>query len=268
MAELNLKFGDVKMKILSLGAGVQSSTIAMMCEHGLIDKPDYAIFADTGWEMKHILPWLDWLETQLSFPVVRVSAGNLKEDLINSTNSTGQRFAAVPFFTDNGGMGRRQCTNEYKIQPIRKKCRELLGYESGKRVPENAIEMMIGISKDEIQRMKPSDRKWIKNIYPLIDLRMTRWDCLQWMKQHGYPEPPKSSCGGCPYHDDKLWNDLKKTDEWQEIVLVDAAIRKQPGFKHSQFMHKSLKPIDEAVFKIDDQTIDMFGNECTGYCGV
>lgn len=38
------------MRILSLGAGVQSSTLALMAEHGEIEKPDYAIFADTGWE--------------------------------------------------------------------------------------------------------------------------------------------------------------------------------------------------------------------------
>jgi hypothetical protein len=239
----------------------------MMCEHGEIEKPDYAIFADTGSEMKHILPWLDWLESKLSFPVIRVSAGNLKEDLINSVNTTGQRFSAVPFFTGNGGMGRRQCTNEYKIRPIRKKCRELLGIPKGKRVPENSIKMMIGISKDEAQRMKPSDRKWIKNIWPLIDLSMTRLDCIKWMKEHGYPEPPKSSCTICPYHDDKLWNELKKTDEWQEIVYIDKVIRNKQGSNHAQFMHRSLRPIDDAVFKVDDKTIDMFGNECTGYCG-
>lgn len=255
------------MRILSLGAGVQSSTISLMCEHGEIEKPDYAIFADTGWEMKHIIPWLDWLETQLSFPVIRVSAGNLKQDLIDNVNSTRQRFASVPFFTGNGGMGRRQCTNEYKIQPIRKKCRELLGYEPRKRIPANTVEMMIGISRDEAQRMAPSDRKWIVNSWPLIELRMTRLDCLQWMKEHGYPEPPKSSCKGCPYHDEKLWNDLKKTDEWEDIVFMDTVIRNQPGFIHQQFMHKSLKPIDQAIFKVDDQTVDMFGNECTGYCG-
>ena len=37
---------------LSLGAGVQSTVLALMAErgdHGL-SKPDVAIFADTGWE--------------------------------------------------------------------------------------------------------------------------------------------------------------------------------------------------------------------------
>ena len=38
-------------RILSLGAGVQSSTMALMADQGAFgDKPDAAIFADTGWE--------------------------------------------------------------------------------------------------------------------------------------------------------------------------------------------------------------------------
>jgi hypothetical protein len=43
------------MRILSLGAGVQSTTMALMAAVGEIaDKPDAAIFADTGWEPKAV----------------------------------------------------------------------------------------------------------------------------------------------------------------------------------------------------------------------
>lgn len=256
------------MRILSLGAGVQSSALALMAEHGIIEKPEYAIFADTGWEPRHIYDWLDWLEPNLSFPVLRVRQSNLREDLINNSNSTGQRMVTVPFFLSEGGMGRRQCTSEYKLKPIQRKCRELLGYEPKKRIPENAITMMIGISMDEAQRQKPSKAKWIKNSYPLLDLRMTRHHCLQWMADNDYPEPPKSSCLGCPFHSDRQWNDLKKTDEWQDIVYLDSVIRTHPKMHKLQYMHKSEKPIDEAIFKVDDKTVDMFGNECEGLCGV
>jgi hypothetical protein len=256
------------MKILSLGAGVQSSTLALMAEHGEIEKPDYAIFADTGLEPKHCYDWLDWLESKLSYPVIRIQRSNLREDLISSLNSTGKRFAAVPFFTGNGGMGKRQCTNEYKIQPIIKKCRELLGYAPRKRIPADSVTMMIGISKDEAQRMKPSEKKWITNTWPLIDKRMTRLDCLTWMKEKGYPEPPKSSCTICPYHSDKQWLELKDSDEWQDIIYLDSVIRVQEKFNNTQFLHKALKPIDDVNFIYDDKTIDMFGNECEGMCGV
>ena len=71
--------------IISLGAGVQSSTMALMAAKGEITPmPDCAIFADTGWEPVRVYEWLDWLETQLPFPLYRVSKGNLREDIVNS----------------------------------------------------------------------------------------------------------------------------------------------------------------------------------------
>jgi len=33
------------MKIISLGAGVQSTTLALLAHHGEIEPPDYAVFA-------------------------------------------------------------------------------------------------------------------------------------------------------------------------------------------------------------------------------
>ena len=47
-------------RFLSLGAGVQSSTLALMIAHGELEPVDAAIFADTGWEPKKVYVWLDW----------------------------------------------------------------------------------------------------------------------------------------------------------------------------------------------------------------
>ena len=56
------------MKILSLGAGVQSSTLAMMYAQGKLEgMPDAAIFADTGWEPRKVQDYLDWFEAR-NFP--------------------------------------------------------------------------------------------------------------------------------------------------------------------------------------------------------
>jgi 3'-phosphoadenosine 5'-phosphosulfate sulfotransferase (PAPS reductase)/FAD synthetase len=121
-----------KLIILSLGAGVQSSTMALMAAEGHIrPMPDCAIFADTGYEPPGVYEYLDWLEKQLPFPVYRVMKGNIRDDMVNSVDH-GTRFPTAPFYTVNAetgkkGMLMRQCTNDYKIQPIRKKIRELLG---------------------------------------------------------------------------------------------------------------------------------------------
>lgn len=260
-----------KLTILSLGAGVQSSTLALMAEHGEIDKPDYAIFADTGWEPKHVYEWLNFIESKISFPVVRVSKGNIRDDLIKNIE-TGAGFSSIPFFMDKS-MGRRQCTNEYKLTPIRKKARELLGYEKGQRIPENSITMMVGISIDEVRRMKPSRDRWIKNVWPLIDKNMSRIDCQAWMKKNGYPNPPKSSCIGCPYHNDAHWAEMKKNDpeSFNDAVLIDKKLREKTtkgGMKKSEYMHRSLQPLSDVNFGNYDDQLDLFDDECEGICGV
>ena len=67
------------MHILSLGAGVQSSTLALMAAKGEVGPmPMAAIFSDTQAEPKEVYDWLDWLEKQLPYPVYRVTAGNLE----------------------------------------------------------------------------------------------------------------------------------------------------------------------------------------------
>ena len=256
------------MNIISLGAGVQSSTMALMAALGEITPmPDAAIFSDTGWEPRKVVDFLDWLEHQLPFPVYRVMHKNgIKAALLDPSLD---RFAAIPFFTSTGGMGMRQCSSEYKIKPVQRKTRELLGYEKGQRIPSESVTMWIGISMDESVRMKPSREKWIVNRWPLIEMRMTRGHCLEWMQQHGFPEPPKSSCLGCPYHSDKQWLEIKNgnPDEWADTVAMDNHIRDTKRMKFQQYMHKSLLPMDQVQFS-EDSTIDMFGNECEGICGV
>jgi hypothetical protein len=186
------------MNIISLGAGVQSSTMSLMAAHGEITPmPDCAIFADTQWEPKAVYEWLDWLEKQLPFPVYRVTKGNLRQAALEKVNTTGGRYAAIPWFimTAKGrGIGRRQCTYEYKILPIYRKVTELCGHKAG------ACRLWIGISIDEAARMKPAKVKYIKNVWPLVEKGISRNDCLRWMQRHAFPQPPRSSCIGCPFH--------------------------------------------------------------------
>src|SRR5689334_16486787 len=91
------------LNIISLGAGVQSSTMALMAAHGEITPmPDCAIFADTQAEPKTVYTWLDWLEPRLPFPVYRVTEGNLADDSVRIRTSklSGKRYmkGAIPAF--------------------------------------------------------------------------------------------------------------------------------------------------------------------------
>lgn len=102
---------DKPLRVLSLGAGVQSTTLALMAAHGEIEPPDCAIFADTGWEPGEVYAHLAWLEGVLPFPVYRVSRGNLRETVVSG------RFEPIPWHRE-GGPGPRQCTYQYKLRPI------------------------------------------------------------------------------------------------------------------------------------------------------
>jgi len=263
------------LRILSLGAGVQSSTLALMIAKGELPAIDAAIFADTGWEPRKVYEWLDWLEQQLPFPVYRVVKGNLRQDTIDRSKPSSGRIAAIPWhmLMPNGdrAMGRRQCTNEYKIVPLTKKTRELVGLAPRQRAKGVLCETLIGISTDEAMRMKPSKEPWKVHRFPLIDAGMSRQDCLNWMERHAFPMPPKSSCIGCPFHSDHEWRSIKADPEsWKDAVEIDAIIRNQPKIRGMQFMHRSCVPLNQVDFSTaeDHGQIDMFNNECEGMCGV
>lgn len=267
------------LRVISLGAGVQSTTMALMAARGeLGPMPDCAIFADTGWEPKAVYAHLEWLcrPGVLPFPVHIVSSGNIREDLIAKASGRAGRFVTIPAFVlhNDGkqGMGRRQCTSHYKVEPLRKKVRALLGRPRGP-VPAKSVEKWLGISVDEIIRATPSKVKFEVNRFPLLEARMSRADCLAWLQRHKYPTPPKSACIGCPFHTDAAWRAIKDgtPSEWQEAVEVDAAIRLPiRGLKGEQFLHSKRVPLEQVDLSTleDHGQLNLFNNECEGMCGV
>ena len=274
------------LRILSLGAGVQSSALALMIEKGEVPMVDAAIFADVKGEPKAVYDWLAYLKTQITkFPIHTVTWRDLKQDILDAAEGKHKAFTA-PFFTKNIKTGkkrmlRRQCTSMYKILPVIQKVRELIGLKKGeKRKKGTKVEMLMGISKDEIVRMRINPIKYIQNVYPLVEKEMKRSDCLDWMKNNDYSKPPRSACTFCPYHSMKEWREIKKNkEEWEEVVAMDKAIRKQERFKNKNkdeftedelFLHSKCIPIDEIDFDEDDKQGDfLFGmeNECEGMCG-
>jgi hypothetical protein len=240
----------------------------------------------------------------LPFPVHVVSAGNIREQLIAA--GEGGRWASVPAFTrtvtpagaevpvldegDDGevveigrrrtaaetvsvGMIRRQCTTEFKIVPIRRKVRELAGLARKRSPAFPVVEQWIGISTDEIVRAKPSFEAWQVKRFPLIERRMSRRDCLAWLRRHGYPVPPKSACIGCPFHDNARWRHMRDRDPdaWSDAVEVDRALRSGVrGIRGEVFLHRSCVPLDQADLSTatDHGQLDLWPNECEGMCGV
>ncbi|MET9373980.1 hypothetical protein ABZX98_07500 [Streptomyces sp. NPDC002992] len=228
---------------------------------GVLPKVDYAIFADTGWEPKSVYDHLDRLEREIAepagIPILRVSSGNIRDDALNP----GHRFASMPLYILNKdgrpGMTRRQCTGEYKVKPIKKKVRDLLGYPYPARVPKDIfVEQWIGISTDEFHRAKDGDVKYMRNIHPLIELNWSRSDCVDYLTSLGLAETPKSSCLGCPFHGNAQWRHIRDNSptEWEDVVEFDGAIRKGNARANATgnvllgeaFLHRSRVPLDQA----------------------
>ncbi len=261
------------IRVVSLGAGVQSTVMALQGDREMFGpRPDAAIFADTQWEPKGVYEHLDWLESELSYPVYRVTAGNLREDALNMKpvrSTTDKKFMAIPLFTDTG-IGRRQCTYDYKILPIRKKTRELLGLKPKQRANNVFAETWVGISWDEMQRMKDSGLRYIKNRWPLLEHKMHRYHCQQWFAEN-YPDRvlSKSACIGCPFHNNALWREMKNNDptSWKDAVDFDAAIRDLTSQK--QYLHSKKIPLDEVDLRNEEDMGQLsFLDECDGMCGV
>jgi hypothetical protein len=150
--------------------------------------------------------------------------------------------------------------------PIRRKVRELLGI-AGRRSPISPVaEQWIGISLDEAVRVKPSFEDLQINRWPLIERGMPRLDCLNWLERNGYPRPPKSACIGCPFHGDDYWIHLRATSpsEWRDAVEADRELRRDED--RGEYMHRARVPLEDV--RLDDRQLDLFGNECEGYCGL
>ena len=267
------------LRVLSLGAGLQSSTIALMMAHGTIPPVDRAIFADTQSEPAAVYEHLKWLTPQLPFPVDVVTRGDLGAEILATSRGESRNDARPPFYVKNKdgsrGILRRQCTGDYKIDIIRKRVRELLGVEKGVRVPASKhVTQVIGISLDESGRMKVSRDKWQTNEYPLVDQRLTRWDCEQWLRRNGYPIPSKSACVFCPYRRVHEWRRLRDEApaDFARAVEIDHAIR-APGYGRlvgECYLHDSMLPLDQVDLSTDAENgqPNLWDDECEGMCGV
>ncbi len=175
--------------IISLGAGVQSSTLALMAAAGEITPmPTYSIFADTQAEPKSVYVWLDWLEKQLPFPVHRVTAGSIELDALRvraRKDGMGSWVpSGVPHYSINAdgtkGHGPRQCTHDFKIAPIEKEQRRIVGKDAMKAWRKAHRFALVKISKHlkEVAVWKRNKKAGIET--PLPERPEAAWrECQQ-----------------------------------------------------------------------------------------
>jgi hypothetical protein len=256
------------INVISFGAGKQSSYMLLTALEGAYKfKPDLAIFSDTGCEPDYVYSYMIWLKdyvkTKYNFEIVIVSAGNIVEDTLNYLEGKISRVAALPLrLSGNGGLIMRQCTNDYKIAPLRKYLQSIRN--------ESKIRLWIGISLDEIERIKDSNVKYIENYYPLIEKQIRIDRIIHWFSENNMREPGKSACLICPFHSDNYWKMFKKQfpDEFEKACQFDDAIRNYPNLKRQTYLSKHLKPLRKIDFSMQPSLFPELIEECNGLCGL
>lgn len=169
------------------------------------------------------------------------------------------RSLPIPIRMSNGAPGTRSCTADFKIKVTGKWLKEHGATE------ENPATVAIGISVDEIHRannrkVEPHERV----VYPLLDLRMRRDDCMRVIREAGLPVPPKSSCYFCPFHRPGVWQDMARNEPElfeKSCQLEDTlnARRRMLG-KDEVFLTRFARPLRDAI---DTDQLSMFEVDTT-----
>jgi Phosphoadenosine phosphosulfate reductase family len=196
--------------VLSYGGGVNS--VALMVMLVKAGRPlDEVVFADTGAEVPETYAYLDVTKEFL--------------------NGSGVAFTALPPAGRHGGLYEtawhrrvipsavwRWSTRDFKVGPLHRHYRQL--YER--------VVQYLGIAYDEVERMRPSGRDTIENVYPLVDERVTRERCVEIIREAGLPIPVKSGCFFCPFNNLDRWAWLCE----EHPDLFDRAVALEERSKH------------------------------------
>lgn len=225
----------MRTQIWSCGGGVQSAAIAALIVTGKLPKPDLAAIVDTGRERSSTWDYFNFtLEPGLSRVGVKLNRIYKSEyatvDLVSSGGSI-----LLPGFTNiNGKIGKLPgyCSNEWKARPLQRWARKM-GVKQA--------DCWLGISTDEMKRVRQSEMMWWQKKYPLIfEVPMSRQQCIDLVKSIGWPEPPRSSCWMCPNMGKHEWESItdyerQQADQLQrELQEIDPYFSLRPPNKDAE----------------------------------
>jgi hypothetical protein len=176
--------------VISYGGGIQSTALVVLAmrERWVIDEIVHVdlMDAESPATREYVRYFRGWLLREHGRDITVIER-DLYGDMLARPG-----FTPVPW---RGKYERfmlsRQCTRQYKVVPLQ---RYLYDW-----YPGECIRLMLGISVDEYHRMRDSSAARIEHVYPLVDARLTRWQCRDIIERAGLAVPSKSSCWFCPY---------------------------------------------------------------------
>lgn len=243
------------MNVWSYGGGTQSAAIAVLILQGRLPQPDMIVMADTSREVTETWEYLERIVRPAGFDVQVIPHNYAYWDIVKGDKGD----ILLPAFTrQNGRVGKMPtfCSDEWKRRPIQRWLREQ-GVDD--------CDVWLGMSTDEMERMKASSLKWYRHVYPLIEMiPMSRHQCVSLVEKYGWPTPPKSRCWMCPNMSPRAWKDLKHKypDDFQKAVDLEKELHKTDK---DIYLHELGIPLDEAITQSERQS-DMFDGCDSGYC--
>lgn len=248
-----------KLKILSCGAGMQSTALALKaCEnkkaiingntlvHAEVPIYDWIIFCDLDKEPEWVYKQVNFIQRaceNVQIPFVVLSEGDgygksLYNDYMNNFGIKSVR--SIPFWTlteevdektgilkQKKGKMPRVCTMDYKINVIQRFIKyEILGYKKFERLRSEDIkahEMHIGFSYEERSRCKENPNPMFENRFPLVEMKLERKHNYAYIRDIWGLETKASACLICPFHTNYFFKDLEKhqPEQYQQVLAFD-----------------------------------------------
>lgn len=241
--------------VWSSGGGVQSAAIAALIVLGFVPKPDLCVIADTGYEASTTWQYMD---SVISPALAEV--GVVLHRIKSSDHATVGMYSAkgellIPAFTtESGKVGKMPtfCSNEWKARVIQRYVKT--------QTDSKKFTFLMGISTDEMRRVSSPIGKWEKG-YPLINLRLTRTDCVEIVRNMGWPDAPRSSCWLCPNRGTAEWQYLKDSSpaDFEQAVNFEKLMQITD---EDLWLTQSAKPLAELI-----NTDGIFTGRCdSGFC--
>ena len=250
-----IRVGHIMLEVLSYGGGVQSTAICLLIFENRLPKPDWIVFSDTGSERPETYETVKQISLLAGLNDVPFAIVSAKDKLHEGY----QARESLPM------VGISICTHKYKIRPIRRFIRAELKtngiHNNGVLGKKPWANVWLGISTDERKRVRESDRKYISNKFPLIEMNWSRNDCISYLKNFPELKVEKSGCFMCMYQTAAGWNDLKR----KHPDLFDIALELEKVGMEGKNKLKGLFRSSESIEKFNHtHTLGDFGFDLEG----
>lgn len=266
-------------RTFSSGVGVQSTAAMVLSGQGVIDFPVH-LWANVGDDSEHpaslryareiLAPYAKAHGIEFH-ELRRYRRDGTEETLLGRLTKEGSRSLPIPVRMDNGAPGTRSCTMDFKLRVIAK------WHKQHGADANNPVHVGIGFSSDEMNRVGNARARAYEIVeYPLIDLGISRAQCMEITRKAGLPPAPKSACWFCPMHRPSTWREMARDEPvlFRKSVDLENLLNERRDMlgKDHVYFTRFARPLDQAITAAQDGLFpdeDGWGESCDeGTCFV